>query len=79
MCVPYVSKQVGIWQAASLVQTVFSRKGNNPSNNVGYHIWPYWREYVQSTCARIGYSPALEVPVYLIPQKDEESDDDRQV
>jgi len=26
MCVPYVSEHVSIWQAASLVQTVFSRK-----------------------------------------------------
>jgi hypothetical protein len=22
--------------------------------NVGYHVWPYWREYVQSTCCRMG-------------------------
>lgn len=21
--------------------------------NVGYHIWPYWREFVSSTCARL--------------------------
>lgn len=27
-----------------------------------YHIWPYWREYVQSTCARMGF-PTLTMPV----------------
>lgn len=38
------------------------------SDNVGYHVWPYWREYVQSTCARMDFSPAFEVPVYFVPQ-----------
>lgn len=33
--------------------------------NVCYHIWPYWREYVQSTCARMGISPGLNVPHYF--------------
>jgi len=42
--------------------------------NVGYHVWPYWREYVQSSCARIGFSPALEVPVYLVNQENEKKD-----
>lgn len=37
-------------------------------DSVGYHVWPYWREYVQSTCARIDFSPAFEVPVYFMPQ-----------
>lgn len=37
-------------------------------DSVGYHVWPYWREYVQSTCGRIGFSPAFEVPVYFMPQ-----------
>lgn len=45
------------------------------TDNVGYHVWPYWREYVQSTCARIDLSPALEVPVYIISRNDEKSDD----
>jgi len=35
-------------------------------NNVGYHVWPYWREYIQSTCQRIGVSPGLPVPVYIL-------------
>jgi len=38
MCVPYVSEQVSIWQAASRVQTVFSRKDINPSNHAGYKV-----------------------------------------
>ena len=33
--------------------------------NVGHNIWPYWREYVHSTCARIGLAP-IEVPFYSI-------------
>ncbi|MDH5369598.1 MAG: hypothetical protein OEW99_06215 [Gammaproteobacteria bacterium] len=41
------------------------------AHNVGYHVWPYWREYVQSSCTRIGLSPVLEVPVYIIPNKEE--------
>lgn len=31
--------------------------------NVGYHVRPYWREYVQSSCARIGLNPFLKVPM----------------
>lgn len=32
--------------------------------NVGYHVWPYWREFVQSTCARLNI-PSLSIPFYL--------------
>jgi len=35
--------------------------------NVGYHVWPYWREYVQSTCGRIGIPP-IPIPMYRLPQ-----------
>lgn len=35
--------------------------------NVGYHVWPYWREYVQGTCARLGIPP-IPVPMYRIPR-----------
>ncbi|CRI65314.1 conserved hypothetical protein [Thiocapsa sp. KS1] len=34
--------------------------------NVGYHVWPYWREYVQNTCARMGIPP-IPVPMYRLP------------
>jgi len=37
-------------------------------HSVGYHVWPYWREYVQSTCARIDLNPGFEVPFYFMPQ-----------
>ncbi|WP_287963468.1 hypothetical protein [Alcanivorax sp.] len=30
-------------------------------HNVRHHVWPYWREYVQSTCGRMGL-PAIPVP-----------------
>lgn len=29
--------------------------------NVPYNIWPYWREYIQSTCSRMGLPP-IAVP-----------------
>jgi len=41
--------------------------------NVGYHVWPYWREYVQGTCARLGIPP-VPVPMYRIPASDPEAD-----
>lgn len=34
--------------------------------NVGYHIWPYWREYLQGSCARMGI-PGIPLPMYQIP------------
>ncbi|MFM5469847.1 hypothetical protein ACET9D_18475 [Aeromonas veronii] len=33
-------------------------------NNIGYHVWPYWRELVQSYCARASI-PMIEIPFYL--------------
>ena len=39
-------------------------------DNVGYHVWPYWREYVQSTCSRLGLTPSLNVPFYHVPNKE---------
>ena len=35
-------------------------------DNVGFNVWPFFREYVQSTCSRIGMSPSFEVPFYRI-------------
>lgn len=32
-------------------------------NNAGYHIWPYWREFVQSSCTRAGISP-IRIPFF---------------
>ena len=40
------------------------------SENVGYHVWPYWREFVQSSCARIGMEPPVSIPFYRIRRKD---------
>jgi hypothetical protein len=31
--------------------------------NVGHTVWPYWREYVQSSCNRLGINN-IEVPFY---------------
>lgn len=33
------------------------------ARNVGYNVWPYWREYLQSTCNRMGITP-IKVPFY---------------
>src|SRR5690606_21112252 len=35
-------------------------------DNVGYHVWPYWREFVQTSCNRIGMPSPIEVPMYSI-------------
>lgn len=35
--------------------------------NVGYHVWPFWRELLQSTCNRIGISP-ISLPFYKTPK-----------
>lgn len=34
-------------------------------NNVGYHVWPYWREFVQSSCSRLGMPP-ISIPMYSV-------------
>jgi hypothetical protein len=31
-----------------------------------FHIWPFWREYVHSTCARLRI-PVVPVPMYTLP------------
>jgi hypothetical protein len=33
--------------------------------NVGHTVWPYWREYVQSSCSRLGISN-VDVPFYSL-------------
>jgi hypothetical protein len=37
--------------------------------NVGYNVWPFWREYAQATCNRMGLSPVLEIPLYKVSKK----------
>lgn len=41
-------------------------------DNVGFNVWPYWREYVQSTCARLGMTGAISVPLYRMQKKAED-------
>jgi len=36
--------------------------------HVGYHVWPYWREYVQSTSMRMGIAP-IRIPLYRVSGK----------
>jgi len=33
------------------------------SENVTYHVWPYWREFIHSTCARLRL-PSAVLPMY---------------
>jgi preprotein translocase subunit SecB len=41
-----------------------------------YNVWPYWREFVQSTVARMGLAP-LTIPVYCIPTSGESKSNHR--
>lgn len=67
---------VGVFEAKYFSQKKLEEEERQAFSvaNVGYHVWPYWREYVQSSCARIGLSPVLEVPVYIIPRDEEKSE-----
>lgn len=33
-----------------------------------YHVWPYWREYVQSTMVRLKL-PAITIPMFRLPKE----------
>lgn len=39
--------------------------------NVGFNIWPFWREFVQSSCSRLGLTPPIEIPLYRYAQPEE--------
>ena len=41
--------------------------------NSGFHVWPYWRELVQTTCNRIGMTTPLDIPTYKV--KHQRNDD----
>lgn len=30
--------------------------------NVGFNVWPFWREFAQNTSMRAGMSPPIEIP-----------------
>lgn len=34
-------------------------------HNVGHNVWPYWREYVQSSCQRMGIK-IIDIPFYKV-------------
>lgn len=34
--------------------------------NVGFNVWPYWREYASSTAKRLGLS-SFAIPLYRLP------------
>jgi hypothetical protein len=35
--------------------------------NVGYHVWPYWREYASSIASRLRM-PSFTIPLYRTPK-----------
>jgi len=35
-------------------------------HNLGYNVWPYWREYASSTATRLGL-PQFPIPLYRLP------------
>lgn len=35
--------------------------------NAGFHVWPYWREFVQNTCNRLSL-PEVVLPMYRAPK-----------
>lgn len=42
--------------------------------NAGYHVWPYWREYVQSVCSRM-HLPAVIMPMFQLTPADTKKTD----
>lgn len=66
---------VGVFEAKYISEKKLSEDelSDFSVDNVGYHVWPYWREYVQSTSARIGFSPIFEVPIYIVKPKVEKA------
>jgi hypothetical protein len=40
------------------------------SVNGVFNAWPYWREFVQNTAARMGFS-GLAIPVYMLGQSED--------
>lgn len=43
-------------------------------NNAIFHVWPYWREYIHSTCARFSL-PLITMPMFVLPQAQQEKKD----
>ena len=37
-------------------------------DNALYHIWPYWREFVQSVSCRIGLQRPINIPTFKLSQ-----------
>jgi len=47
------------------------------NRNVSHHVWPYWREFVQSTCSKMGI-PEIVIPFRIISSVEEGSKDDNE-
>jgi hypothetical protein len=41
------------------------------AGNAGYHVWPFWREYLVSQCERMRLPRVVIPTMQLAPQKDE--------
>ena len=38
-------------------------------NNVMYHVWPYWREFIHASCARLRL-PQIMLPTFRLKRKE---------
>lgn len=72
-----IEKGVVVTIEASFVAEYLIQEGTDPTqesldefaqNNAVYHVWPYWREFVQSTCARSNV-PQVSLPMFMLPPK----------
>jgi hypothetical protein len=45
------------------------------ATNGVFNAWPYWREFVQSTCARMGLSRPIIIPVFRLGQAEYTNED----
>ncbi len=43
------------------------------THNVGYHVWPYWRELATSTATRLRIPPVIP-PLYIVPEEAQKTD-----
>jgi hypothetical protein len=69
---PYVEFKAKFWvEYVSSVELDIESLEAFSETHLNYHLWPYWREFIQSSCARIQL-PAVVVPPYRVKVKKSE-------
>ena len=76
LCAAHCRSLVGPTEIARSLDEVFSSDELNEFGQVNavFNAWPYWRELVQSSLARMSM-PILTVPVYRVLPSDPVKDD----